>query len=53
MQNRYAMYALIFVKHVLTNVRNILIWSIVKSAHNHVEDVPMNVAKCEGQKERH
>lgn len=50
MQNKYAMYVLIFVKHVLKNVKNILIWIIVKSAHKHVEDVPKNVAKCDGQK---
>ena len=42
-----AMFVLIFVKHVLRNVNDILIWTIVKNVHRYVEDVPKNVAKCE------
>jgi hypothetical protein len=39
----------IFVKHVLGNVNDTLIWTIVKNAHGHVEDVLKNVIKCEKQ----
>jgi hypothetical protein len=37
----------IFVKHVLRNVNDTLVWTIVKNAHMHVEDVLKNVVKCE------
>ncbi len=46
-QNKYAMFVQIFAKRVLRNVNDILIWTIVKNAHRHVEDVPKNVVKCE------
>lgn len=41
------MYVQIFVKHVLGNVNDILIWTIVKDVHRYVEDVLKNVVKCE------
>jgi phage-related protein len=37
------------VKHVLRNVNDTLVWTIVKNAHMHVEDVLKNVVKCERQ----
>jgi hypothetical protein len=47
MRNKYAMFMQIFVKHVLRNVNDTLVWTIVKNAHMHVEDVLKNVVKCE------
>src|SRR5918995_5335283 len=47
MRNKYAMFVQIFVKHVLRNVNDTLVWTIVKNAHMHVEDVLKNVVKCE------
>ena len=47
MRNKYAMFVQIFVKHVLRNVNDTLVWNIVKNAHMHVEDVLKNVVKCE------
>ena len=47
-----ATFVLIFVKHVLKNVKDIQIWTIVKGSHRHVEDVHKNVAKCDRRKNR-
>jgi hypothetical protein len=46
MQNKYAIFVQISVKHVLRNVNDILIWIIVKDVHRYVEVVLKNVAKC-------
>jgi hypothetical protein len=43
------MFVPIFVKHVLRNVNDILIWITVKDAHRRVEDVLKNVVKCESK----
>jgi hypothetical protein len=39
----------ISVKHVLRNVNDILIWTIVKGVHKYVEDVLKNVVKFESE----
>ena len=41
------MFVPIFVKHVLRNVNDTLIWTTVKNAHRYVEDVLKDVIKCE------
>ena len=46
-QNKYAMFVPIFVKHVLRNVNDTLIWTTVKNVHRYVEDVLKNVIKFE------
>ena len=46
-QNKYAMFVPIFVKHVLRNVNDMLIWITVKNVHRYVEDVLKNVVKFE------
>jgi hypothetical protein len=52
MQNKYAMFVPIFVKHVLKNVKDTQIWTIVKGALRHVEDAQKNVAKCGRRKKQ-
>jgi hypothetical protein len=52
MQNKYAMFVLISVKHVLKNVKDIQICTIVSSVHRYVEDVQKNVVKCDRPKKQ-
>jgi len=43
LQSNFAVYVLIFVMHVLKNVKDIQIWIIVSNVLKHVENVLMNV----------
>ena len=45
-QNNSVLYAPIFVRNVLKNVKGILIWIIVKSVHRYVINVQKNVVRC-------
>ena len=45
-QNKYAIFVQILVKHVLENVNDTPIWTTVKNVLRYVEDVLKNVAKC-------